>query len=73
MAVAQEVLDTIVMVQGVLAASSANMDLVITKIQGLSQGGGATQQELDQIQAGVMGLFADATTVEQKIAQALAL
>ena len=73
MATTQEILDTLTANKDTLDILAAKMDLVIAKIQGLSQSGGATQQELDQILAIIGDNVLGTTNLNQKIDQALTL
>jgi len=73
MASVQETIDTLNTLQALATIINTKMDQIITKIQNLSTGGGATQAELDSINALVVALQASVSVVDQKADQALAL
>lgn len=72
MATVQETIDTLGTVQALINIVETKMDAIIVKIQNLSQGGGATQVELDEIAALVSQVQAVVSSVDSKADQALA-
>ena len=73
MASVQDTLDALNTIQALSNIINSKMDQIITKIQNLSTGGGATQAELDAIHALVVALQGAVGSVDAKADQALAL
>lgn len=73
MATVADALDGLSTAVTFLSLVNTKMDQIIVKIQNLSQGGGATQQELDQIVALIGDVQSGLVAVDTKADQALTI